>query len=67
MARRAPNKVIAPLVIAGITIGFLASAYKFIIAKPKESISTEKKSAAETHSSMQQPQTQTEKDHPSQE
>ena len=30
---RAPNKFLAPIVIAGVTIGFLASAYKFIFAK----------------------------------
>ena len=32
MSKKAPNKVLAPIVIAGITIGFLASAYKFIFA-----------------------------------
>jgi hypothetical protein len=30
MSKRAPNKFIAPVVIAGFTIGFLASAYTFI-------------------------------------
>ena len=29
-----PNRFLAPIVIAGITVGFLASAYKFIFAKP---------------------------------
>ena len=29
------NKLLAPIVIAGITIGFLASAYKFVFAKKK--------------------------------
>lgn len=29
-----PNKIFAPVVIAGVTIGFLASAYKFVFAKP---------------------------------
>lgn len=28
-----PNRVFAPIIIAGITVGFLASAYKFVIAK----------------------------------
>lgn len=28
-----PNRVFAPVIIAGITVGFLASAYKFIFAK----------------------------------
>jgi hypothetical protein len=30
-----PNKFLAPIVIAGVTVGFLASAYKFVFAKPK--------------------------------
>ena len=30
MSKRAPNKFIAPIIIAGVTIGFLASAYTFI-------------------------------------
>ncbi len=33
MKNEAPNKFFAPLIIAGITIGFLASAYKFITAQ----------------------------------
>lgn len=35
MQKKAPNKVLAPIVIAGITIGFLASAYKYIFAAKK--------------------------------
>lgn len=35
MSKKAPNKFFAPIVIAGITIGFLASAYQFIFAKKK--------------------------------
>lgn len=35
MSKNPPNKFIAPIVIAGITIGFLASAYKFVFAKPQ--------------------------------
>lgn len=31
MPKGKPNKLIAPIVIAGITVGFLVSAYKFII------------------------------------
>lgn len=31
-----PNKIFAPIVIAGVTIGFLASAYKFVFAKPNQ-------------------------------
>lgn len=33
MKKKAPSNLFAPVVIAGITIGFLASAYKFIFAK----------------------------------
>lgn len=33
-SRKTPNKFLAPVVIAGVTIGFLASAYKFVFAKP---------------------------------
>lgn len=36
MSNKHPNKFIAPIVIAGITIGFLASAYKFVFAKPNK-------------------------------
>ena len=32
-SNKQPNKFLAPIVIAGVTIGFLASAYKFIFAK----------------------------------
>ena len=35
MSKKKPNNLIAPIVIAGITVGFLASAYKFVFAKPK--------------------------------
>lgn len=35
MSKREPNKFLAPIVIAGITVGFLMSAYKFIFAKLK--------------------------------
>jgi hypothetical protein len=35
MQKKAPNKVLSPIVIAGITIGFLASAYKYIFAAKK--------------------------------
>ena len=33
MKHAAPNKRLAPIFIAGVTIGFLASAYKFVFAK----------------------------------
>ncbi|MCI3879534.1 MULTISPECIES: hypothetical protein [Acinetobacter] len=32
-----PNRVFAPIIIAGITVGFLASAYKFVVAKSNPS------------------------------
>lgn len=35
MSKKKPNNFITPIVIAGITVGFLASAYKFVFAKPK--------------------------------
>ena len=34
MSKSAPNKFFAPIVIAGITIGFFVAAYKFVFAKP---------------------------------
>lgn len=36
MSKKKPNNLIAPIVIAGITVGFLASAYNFVFAKPKK-------------------------------
>ncbi|OTG98378.1 hypothetical protein B9T24_03315 [Acinetobacter sp. ANC 4654] len=38
MLKKQPNKFIAPIVIAGITAGFLISAYKFVFAKPKQTM-----------------------------
>jgi len=35
MKKKAPSNLFAPVGIAGITIGFLASAYKFIFAKTR--------------------------------
>ncbi|ENX34447.1 hypothetical protein F889_01729 [Acinetobacter colistiniresistens] len=32
-----PNRVFAPIIIAGITVGFLASAYKFVVTKSNSS------------------------------
>jgi len=37
MNKRKPNKILAPLVIAGITIGFFTAAYRFIFTESKES------------------------------
>lgn len=36
MKIRKPNKIVAPLVIAGITIGFLTAAYRFIFSGHSE-------------------------------
>lgn len=36
MQSRKPNKWLAPVIMAGITVGFLVSAYKFIFAKTKQ-------------------------------
>lgn len=44
MKNKAPNKIIAPIIIAGISFGFLASAYKFIFAaqvKPQQAAEVE--------------------------
>lgn len=35
MKNNAPNKVIAPAIITGVTLAFLATAYAFVFAKPK--------------------------------
>ena len=35
-----PGRFLAPIVIAGITVGFLASAYKFVFSKSENSKQT---------------------------
>ena len=35
MSKKAPNKYFAPIIIAGITVGFFVSAYKFILQNRK--------------------------------
>lgn len=35
--QKQPNRFLAPILIAGITVGFLASAYKFIFSKSSAS------------------------------
>ena len=37
MTDKKPNKFVAPIIIAGITVGFLASAYKFVFANKDKS------------------------------
>mgnify|MGYP003557436480 FL=1 len=44
-----PNRVVAPIIIAGITVGFLVSAYKFVVAKTN---SSKVKSTEHTESSV---------------
>ncbi|HRA90735.1 MAG TPA: hypothetical protein PLR79_00855 [Acinetobacter sp.] len=44
-----PNRVVAPIIIAGITVGFLVSAYKFVVAKTN---SSKVKSTENTESSV---------------
>lgn len=46
MAKKQPNKFLAPIVIAGITAGFFISAYKFVFRKSKQ------KNEAEPHDSL---------------
>lgn len=41
MSKKVPNKYFAPIIIAGITVGFFVSAYKFVFAKPKISETTQ--------------------------
>lgn len=36
MKSKKPNKILSPLIIAGITIGFLGAAYKFIFIPAKK-------------------------------
>ena len=49
MSNKQPNKFIAPIVIAGITIGFLASAYKFVFAKSNKQQNEVAQQAQEDH------------------
>ena len=42
MTHKKPNKVVTPVIIVGITVGFLASAYKFVFAnKDKPRLDTQ--------------------------
>ncbi|MEE1122582.1 MAG: hypothetical protein UHU06_03395 [Acinetobacter pseudolwoffii] len=42
MNSKKPNKVLAPLVIAGITIGFFTTADRFIFVKSKQDEQSER-------------------------
>lgn len=53
--QKQPNRFLAPIVIAGITVGFLASAYKFIFKKPKVEHTSDPIATPETSDSSQQP------------
>ena len=37
MTDKKPNKFVAPIIIAGITVGFLSSAYKIVFANKDKS------------------------------
>ncbi|BAP38540.1 MULTISPECIES: hypothetical protein [Acinetobacter] len=54
MSKKKPNNFIAPIVIAGITVGFLASAYKFVFAKPKKQSSEIVKQQHESQNKSQE-------------
>ena len=45
MSKSAPDKFFAPIVIAGITIGFFVAAYKFVFAKPEATAKPTEKSS----------------------
>jgi len=51
MSKKKPVNFIAPIVIAGITVGFLASAYKFVFVKPKKQPSKDSKPVQESENS----------------
>ena len=36
MEKKSSSKLLAPFIIAGMTVGFLVSAYKFVFSKSKE-------------------------------
>ena len=42
MNAKKPNNLLAPLVIAGITIGFFTAAYRFVFVKSKQNEEAEK-------------------------
>lgn len=45
MSAKKPNTLLAPLVIAGITIGFLGAAYKFIFVDSKSTKKEQKENS----------------------
>ena len=54
MTDKKPNKVVAPIIIAGITVGFLASAYKFVFANKDTSRADTQEKPDSTDSSQVQ-------------
>ncbi|WP_165353064.1 hypothetical protein [Acinetobacter piscicola] len=56
VSKKQPNKFIAPIVIAGITVGFLVSAYKFVFAKPKKTHTAEIIQSEETDETAKAPE-----------
>lgn len=53
MPTRKPNRFLAPVIIAGITVGFLVSAYKFIFAKKQHQPSTNVQAETGTTTTLQ--------------
>lgn len=60
------KKIIAPIVISGITVGFLVSAYRFIFGSHKDSVldpkSTQQIAQRPDHSESTQPPQPSEQD-----
>ncbi|MDC5247847.1 hypothetical protein OHW55_14190 [Acinetobacter baumannii] len=46
-----PGRFLAPVVIAGITVGFLASAYKFVFSKSESLDDFSKQTTSHKHDS----------------
>ncbi|WP_171264748.1 hypothetical protein [Acinetobacter sp. ANC 4558] len=36
MKKKTSSRILTPFIIAGVTVGFLVSAYKFVFRKPNE-------------------------------
>lgn len=54
MKKSAPNSLIPSAVIAGITIGFLATAYKFIFSKSDKPLSNEATTVQQTEQQVKE-------------
>lgn len=49
MSKKAPNPYVAPVVIAGITVGFFASAYQFVFKKSHIRATSKKPEVSTAH------------------